>query len=72
MFRQRTLRDGEGQREADPRSSVAGSVSSPVVVEKSPESRNSDEQLSGMGREMAPERRGLQTRSERGLRGCFL
>ena len=36
-----------------------------------PELLNSDEQLIGMGREIAPERRGLRTRAERGSRGAF-
>ena len=50
---------------------VPGSASSRGGVEQPPELQNSDEQLIGMGREIAPERRGLRTRAERGSRGAF-
>ena len=54
--------DGEEQHEADPRSSSAGSVSSPGVVEKLAEPKNSSEQLAGLGRGESSRRRGLRMR----------
>ena len=56
------VRDGEEQREADPRSSATGSVSSPGAVEKPPEFTNSGEQLARLGRGKNSRRRGLRMR----------
>ena len=65
------VRDGEEQREEDPRSSTAVSVSPPGVVEKPPESTNSGEQLARLGRGKISRGRGLRTRGERAPRGAL-
>ena len=71
-FGEGRVRNGEEQREADPRNSNAGSVSPPGVVEKPPESTNSGEQLARLGRGKISRSRGLRPRVERGSQGCFI
>ena len=61
-FGEGSVRNGEEQREADPRNNTAGSVWPPGVVDKPPEYTNSDEQLARLGREIAFANRGLRTR----------
>ena len=61
-FGEGRVRNGEEQREADPRNSTAGSVSPPGVVEKPPESTNSGEQVARLGTEIAVANREHRTR----------
>ena len=71
-FGEGSVRDGEEQRDANPRSSTAVSVSPPGVVEKPPEYTNSGEQLARLGRGKSSRRRGLRTRGGRGMcRGFY-
>ena len=71
-FGEGRVRGGEEQHETDPGSSATESVSPPGAVEKPPKSKNSGNQLSGMGRKISTERTGLRTRVERGSQGCFI